>query len=128
MGDIGTIINGRSKDGTWYKIPNFEGGEVLIRMLNPKEKRELFEKSTIRRIRGGRTHEYQDLGVANREAVKIAVLDWRGLQKDGEDYPVTDENKVELSDRWDKFFDLWTAVVFPERDLELELVRADQGN
>lgn len=124
--DIGEILNG-GPVAEWYTIP---GTKVQVQIANPKpsRRREIVRKATrVRMARGQRT-EWLDSDELNRLLLDECVLDWKNVERNGDKFECTSENRIALDENWGKFNALWNAVVGSLGAMEDALEEAERGN
>ena len=124
--DIGKILDG-GPAAEWYTIP---GTEVQVQITSPKpsRRREIVRKATRVRMSRGQRTEWLDSDELNRLLLNECVLDWKNVERNGEKFECTSENKLALDENWGKFNALWNAVVGSLGAMEDALEEAERGN
>ena len=124
--DISEILSG-GPEATWYTIP---GTAVQVQITSPKpsRRREIVSKATRVRMSRGQRTEWLDNDELNRLLLDECVLDWKNVERNGEKFECTSENKLALDENWGKFNALWNAVVGSLGAMEDALEEAERGN
>ncbi len=124
--DVGEILNGGPK-AEWFKVPGSEA-QIQITKLNPGQRREIGRKATRTRFVANQRIEWQATEEANRLLLDASVVGWKGIERNGEDFPCTPENKVALDNCWAEFSELWNAIAASNRAREMAREEAERGN
>ncbi len=124
--DIGDILNG-GPAAEWYTVP---GTEVQVQIRNPKpsRRREIVRKATRVRMSRGQRVEFRDDDELNQLLLDECVLDWKNIERNGDKFECTPENRRALDENWDRFNALWNAVVGSLGAMEDALEEAERGN
>ena len=69
-----------------------DGPEALIRFLNPVQRRELVEQSSVAPQGNKKNAPELDINLFNRNLGRAVVRDWRGITSAGIELPFTPEN------------------------------------
>ena len=117
--DISTFVDGEPV-ARWHTIPGTEV-RVQIRIMKPRRRREMLRQCTRRRRRGGMAVDEVDNDRLLRMMLEYCVVDWKGIERNGQALPVTPENKRLLDDNWSEFAMLWNGVIGEEVALGDEL-------
>lgn len=86
-------------DGVWVKYSEDEGGEFLIRPYGNREFERKMAKITGAKRKRMRSKEIPDEEYSDYMRLSMVgtiLLDWRGFQFDGKDFPFTPEAAVKL--------------------------------
>ena len=123
--DIGKVL---AREGEWHTIDGYENVEVLIRASTPKNMRDLVKRFSKKiRVKGTVTEDY-DWDQINYALVQDTVMDWKGIEQDGQPLPVSQESKRMLFDSWPAFNALCNAVWDTAKTTEAAEREADLGN
>jgi len=123
--DISSLLNG--DPGRWYRVPG-SNAEVKIRQVKPQRSREIVRATTRQILKRGRLVEKSDQERANDLFLQEAVMDWRGIERDGEPLPITPENRRLLDNNWPEFASLWNQIVVRDEELVDEIEEAELKN
>lgn len=124
--DVTSLFN-EEPEGKWYKVPGTEV-TVQIRNLKPKMRREIVKRCMRRRVKRGAAIEETDDIKLNDLILQYCVQDWRGIEENGGDLPVTPENKRKLDDNWSEFAGLWNRVIEQQNETDQDIEEIDQKN
>ncbi|MCH7560402.1 MAG: hypothetical protein IIC67_03370 [Thaumarchaeota archaeon] len=120
--DIKQILNG-ADTGKWEEIDN-SGVDALWRALKPKEY-DLFRKQSERKTRQGVVTDHEKLAKLCLDAM---IMDWRGLDNNGQSYECTSEHKIELDENWMPFRLFWSSKLSDSVDGNIEITEAVAKN
>lgn len=107
--DVGKLLS-EGPQGKWYGIPNSKA-RVQIRVPTPAERRKILDRATRKFRRRGQQEEVVNSELVNELLLKISIIDWEGIEQNGEPLPCSDENRVLLDDCWTEFSSLWNDVL-----------------
>lgn len=124
--DVGEILNG-GPEPEWYKVPGSEA-QIKIAKLNPGERRAIGRKAMRSRFVANHRIEWQDNEQANILLLDASVVDWKGIEQNGEKLPCTLDNKVALDNCWEEFTVLWNTVAARIEAKEKINEEAERGN
>jgi hypothetical protein len=132
--DVGAILD--EEFSAWVDF--VEGAELHIRYLSPDrineinkrvEKPKKDNKGRVKKNkRTGETIPHIDPVEANVALCKNAIIDWRGLVLDGEEYPCNDENKEKLARRYGLLVETVMEVCDDLEELKKAKDKAIEGN
>ncbi len=124
--DVASLFN-EEPEGRWYKIPDTEV-TVQIRNLKPKMRRDIAKRCMRRKVKRGVVIEETDDFKVNDLALQYCVVDWKGIEDNGGDFPVTPENKRKLDDNWPEFANLWNQVIGQQNEIDQEIEEIEAKN
>lgn len=124
--DVADLFN-EEPEGKWYKVQGTEV-TVQIRNLKPKMRREIVKRCMSRKVKRGTVIEETDDIKLNGLILQYCVQDWKGIQENGGDLPVTPENKRKLDDNWPEFANLWNQVIGQQNEVDEEIEEIEIKN
>lgn len=117
--DVSNLIGG-ADIGEWFPIAG-TNATVKIQVIKPFKMREIREQC---RQHSGKT----DLVALNDAIRDAAVMDWKGIEKDGAPLPCTPENKKLLDENWTDFNSLWNSVITSNAEERARMLEQKRKN
>ncbi len=125
--DIGKILNG-GPEGKWYSVPEADKVRVKIKNVKPSRRREIVKQCTRKRvIKGQYVTELNDDRLADI-LLKECVVEWEGIEHEGEPFPCNDDNKRILDENWPQFNSLWNVVIGELNSMDTAFEENELGN
>lgn len=99
-----------------------------MKAVKPGLRDQMVRRHTRAHVTRGQVADRTDWRSLNADYLEAAIERWENIDKDGQAFPCTRENKVLLHDSWPAFNSMWLSFLQQQGELVELLEEAEAGN